>query len=93
MENEVKPKTIRTMFQCKRCSYRWFGRISRPAKVCPGCKTPYWDKPRTVKSKKPAAKYRGDIPQVIEPLSVPVLSDDKPIPCAHELDTENWEGV
>jgi hypothetical protein len=81
------------MFQCKRCSYRWFGRISRPAKSCPGCKTILWNTPRTQKSKRPVAKYRGDIPQVIEPLSIPVLSDDKPIPCAHELDTSEWIGV
>ena len=32
---------------CKRCSYEWVPRIIS-VKVCPKCKSPYWDKERTL---------------------------------------------
>lgn len=38
--------------QCKRCEYSWVARIENP-KVCPNCKSPYWNTPRkAVKSLK-----------------------------------------
>ena len=41
-------------YMCERCGYRWGSRTgtgTRPKtdpRVCPKCKTPYWNKPRTI---------------------------------------------
>jgi hypothetical protein len=32
--------------KCKRCKHEWVGRLTRPPKVCPGCNSPYWNKPK-----------------------------------------------
>ncbi|HIH04894.1 TPA: hypothetical protein HA281_00810 [Candidatus Woesearchaeota archaeon] len=33
--------------RCYRCGYEWKpDQIEVPPKVCPKCKSPYWDKPR-----------------------------------------------
>ena len=43
-------------YMCERCGYRWAARSGtgyRPEKdpkVCPVCKSPYWNKPRKLKS-------------------------------------------
>ena len=37
-------------YLCERCAYAWVPRrktVSEP-KVCPKCKSPYWNKPRQV---------------------------------------------
>jgi len=31
---------------CKRCEWSWFPRTTQLPKVCPRCKSPYWNKPR-----------------------------------------------
>ena len=31
--------------KCNRCGYEWASRVENPA-GCPGCSTPYWNKPR-----------------------------------------------
>lgn len=31
--------------ECKRCEYGWVARTEEP-KVCPQCKSPYWNVPR-----------------------------------------------
>ena len=31
--------------KCKRCEYEWIARTEDP-KVCPNCKSPYWNTPR-----------------------------------------------
>lgn len=42
-------------YMCERCFYRWGSRTGsgirskRDPKVCPKCKTPYWNQPRRVK--------------------------------------------
>jgi len=34
-------------FRCERCGHEWVPRDkSRDPKVCPECKSPYWDTPR-----------------------------------------------
>ena len=34
-------------FQCERCEHRWVPEnIDKPPRVCPKCKSPYWDRPR-----------------------------------------------
>lgn len=35
-------------YRCERCGGEWVprGATNRPPKVCPKCKSPYWDRPR-----------------------------------------------
>ncbi|KHO47800.1 MAG: hypothetical protein QT00_C0002G0462 [archaeon GW2011_AR5] len=33
-------------YRCARCKYEWVPRLEAYPKVCPHCKSPYWDKPR-----------------------------------------------
>jgi hypothetical protein len=41
-------------FQCERCSHKWVPiDMDNPPKVCPKCKSPYWDRPRQDSKKKP----------------------------------------
>ena len=39
-------------FQCDRCGHQWVPREEDYPRVCPKCKSPYWDKPRKVQGKK-----------------------------------------
>jgi len=32
--------------KCERCKHEWITRSKEIPKVCPKCKSPYWDKPR-----------------------------------------------
>jgi len=34
-----------TIFKCLRCGHDWASKQDHPT-ICPGCKTPYWDKPK-----------------------------------------------
>ena len=39
-------------FQCERCDHVWVPRMkTREPRVCPKCKSPYWDVPRKNMSK------------------------------------------
>jgi len=31
---------------CERCGHEWITRSKEAPRVCPKCKSPYWDKPR-----------------------------------------------
>jgi len=34
-------------YQCERCEHKWVPRDhNETPRVCPKCKSPYWDKPR-----------------------------------------------
>ena len=33
-------------FRCERCKHEWVKRGEEDPKVCPKCKSPYWDTPR-----------------------------------------------
>lgn len=33
-------------FKCKRCGHSWHPRKPQKPRVCPKCKSPYWDTPR-----------------------------------------------
>lgn len=37
-------------FICERCNHKWVARNKDNPRVCPKCKSPYWDKPRRKKS-------------------------------------------
>ena len=40
-------------YRCERCEHEWVPREDAPPRVCPKCKSPYWDRPRKkVKNKK-----------------------------------------
>jgi len=43
------PKTTYSVsgWECLRCGHKWVPRIKREPKRCPGCKSPYWNRPRT----------------------------------------------
>ena len=32
-------------FQCERCKHKWQPRGSKQPRVCPNCKSPYWETP------------------------------------------------
>lgn len=41
------PKVMLAGFRCERCLHEWLPREdAREPRVCPKCKSPYWDKPR-----------------------------------------------
>jgi predicted Zn-ribbon and HTH transcriptional regulator len=33
-------------YVCERCGHKWVPRHNVEPKVCPKCKSPYWNKPR-----------------------------------------------
>jgi len=36
--------------KCERCGHKWLLKKPTEPRVCPKCKSPYWDKPRQAKS-------------------------------------------
>lgn len=60
MERElVKEKIPRKIRECKRCKYQWFGRRGRVSKICPACKSPYWDTEKKMHFDKQAENRGG----------------------------------
>ena len=58
-------------FRCERCGHKWVKRGDEDPKVCPKCKSPYWDTPKGDKSSKnkktsiivgPTSNKQGDLP-------------------------------
>jgi len=46
-------------FKCERCGHEWVPRAKgEEPKVCPACKSPYWNTPRRSKVGKRAAKHK-----------------------------------
>jgi uncharacterized Zn ribbon protein len=45
-------------FQCERCRHEWVARGAEEPKVCPKCKTPYWNTPK--KQKQPELLTNND---------------------------------
>jgi rubrerythrin len=37
---------------CERCGHQWIPKGNEEPRVCPKCKSPYWNKPRKNKAKK-----------------------------------------
>lgn len=42
-------------FRCERCGHEWVPRNEPEPRVCPKCKSPYWDRPRKQPKKKRAS--------------------------------------
>jgi rubrerythrin len=48
----AKVKKAVVVFICERCEHEWVPRDpEKPPKVCPSCKSPYWDRPRKPQQK------------------------------------------
>jgi predicted Zn-ribbon and HTH transcriptional regulator len=45
-------------FQCDRCGHQWVPREEVYPRVCPKCKSPYWDKPRKIQGKKRELSFK-----------------------------------
>ena len=47
-------------YQCERCTHQWVPRDESNPRVCPKCKSPYWDRPRQKQglSKNEKQRYR-----------------------------------
>ncbi len=47
-------KVVQTILECLRCGHKWTPRGKKndrastvEVRICPHCKSPYWDRPRT----------------------------------------------
>lgn len=48
-------------YRCLRCGHEWIPHGSEPPKVCPKCKSPYWNIPRgQKKGPKVAGQEKGE---------------------------------
>lgn len=41
-------------YECERCGHKWVPRDEEKPTVCPKCKSPYWNRPKTDPIKKKA---------------------------------------
>jgi rubrerythrin len=39
-------------YKCERCSHIWAGRGKEEPRVCPKCKSPYWNVPKKIRRMK-----------------------------------------
>lgn len=52
-------------YRCERCEHEWVPRdFSKSPRVCPKCKSPYWDRPR--KSATTYEDFRDQIQKVLD---------------------------
>jgi len=47
-------------FRCTRCSHEWVPKVDKAPRVCPKCKSPYWDRERI----RPSSKHLVTISKV-----------------------------
>jgi predicted Zn-ribbon and HTH transcriptional regulator len=53
------PKVQLWGFRCERCGHEWLPRDkSQDPRVCPKCKSPYWDRPRKADIAKKTGKAK-----------------------------------
>jgi predicted Zn-ribbon and HTH transcriptional regulator len=45
-------------YQCERCGHKWVPREEEFPKVCPKCKSPYWNTARKLPTKKPEIEFK-----------------------------------
>lgn len=46
------PEVTLRGYECSRCKHQWVPRDSEKPRVCPKCKSPYWDVPRKTKARR-----------------------------------------
>jgi hypothetical protein len=46
-------------YECERCKHTWVPRENELPKVCPKCKSPYWNTPR-IRGKIKEGRIKGD---------------------------------
>ncbi len=46
-----KVKILVWGYRCERCQHEWVPRAEEEPRVCPKCKSPYWNKPRKTNEK------------------------------------------
>lgn len=44
-------KIIRDGFSCERCGYKWVPKKKSHPRVCPKCKSAWWDVPKKIKKR------------------------------------------
>ena len=54
---KIEIKTVG--WKCERCDHEWIPRDETPPKVCPKCKSPYWENPPRRKGTAKRAKAGG----------------------------------
>lgn len=47
-------------YRCERCGHEWQPRNEEEPRVCPKCKSPYWDRERVRNLKKKKTKERRE---------------------------------
>lgn len=47
----VNNSSLPNQLKCQRCGHLWWPRKLERPRICPKCKTPYWDSARTIKGK------------------------------------------
>ncbi len=59
-------------YKCERCGHEWFPRdVSKEPRVCPKCKSPYWDVPRK-QAPMSYEEFSGRIKVVLESATAPL---------------------
>ena len=58
-----------TEYRCERCDHEWVPRAEESPRVCPKCKGPYWDVPKT---SLPYAEFRAVIERVLQEAGKPI---------------------
>lgn len=59
MTMNAPPRVMIEGFECSRCQHRWVPlNIQEPPRVCPNCKSPYWQRPRT-RPRRPVEAEQG----------------------------------
>ena len=72
---------------CLRCGNQWFPRSPKKPAHCPGCNSPYWDRPRRVEVQRKAAGLKTSIPQQVEEKGTPEPVHGEQIPTSHPLNS------
>lgn len=55
----MKFKKTVTAYRCERCNHEWVPRGKLEPKICPDCKTSYWDRPRLARRRSPVGGAGG----------------------------------
>jgi predicted Zn-ribbon and HTH transcriptional regulator len=57
-------------YRCERCGHEWIPRGDEEPRVCPGCRSPWWNKPR--KAMMPYDEFRDRVVKVLREAGKPL---------------------